>query len=192
MPTSKQLATTLCFLFLYCEESDYDDIGDDELIDNEEYALPKPEPLGGTMVQTRKPAVKTVATVPVMSIKQNSTSISPPPSPSLSAIHSHQFAYEKSRFEPPLDLDASALRNKLIDADAAKRRAMTRLAELERETETLKRRCAELEHRIHGEGLRTTASMMTDSLQSLGMSQRILSLAVPQIKYKGRSVLWKT
>ena len=134
-----------------------------EIVEGEEDLIPKPEPLGGSLFPPKKLRAATLTT-PVVDTAMRTTP-------------QRLFPHE---YKLPMDTDAVALRAKLIDADAAKRRAMTRLAELERETEHLKRRCAELERK----------STVGDTLHQLGFTQRFLSMAVPQLKAR-RRVLWK-
>ena len=55
-----------------------------------------------------------------------------------------------------MDLGASELRSKLIDADAARRRALVRLSQLEKETLRLQQRCEELERRSASSSSPTT------------------------------------
>ena len=164
--------------------SKVEDVNEEEAVEGEEDIIPKPEPLGGVLsprnVYYSRPKEPSFKHARQLDVRSRPASPSP-------------FSFEKQRYELPLDLDAKALRAKLIDADAAKRRAMTRLAELERETENLKIRCAELERKaVVAENVQSLSKMVADSLQSLGLTQRLLAIAVPQLKYRGRGVMWMT
>ena len=166
----------------------YEEESEEEFVEGEEELLPTPEPLGGALA----PPKRNLRAYEAPHFLHDS-------SMRVSRLAQASFPFDKQRYELPLDLDARSLRAKLIDADAAKRRAMTRLAELERETETLKRRCAELEgkvvadRKVASENIHSLGKLMTDSLQTLGLSQRLLvSIAMPQLKYRGRGVMWKT
>jgi hypothetical protein len=146
--------------FLFTDEKE-------EVFTTKEEELPKPEPLGGVApLQRRKSSF-----VPIRQQQQQQRLGERRPSLPTS--------FEKL----PLDVDAATLRAKLVDADAAKRRAMSRVAELERETANLQKRCAELEQK---------SMNMGDSLQQLSVTQRILSFVIPQLKARGRrGMLWK-
>jgi len=137
---------------------------EEEVVEGEEDLIPNPEPLGGSLSPPKKSRAAYFAAAAPMDTAMRTTP---------QRLFPHEYRL-------PLDTDAAALRSKLIDADAAKRRAMTRLAELERETENLKKRCAELE--------RKTA--VGDTLHQLGITQKFLSMAMPQLKAR-RRVLWK-
>ncbi|KAH9247034.1 hypothetical protein BASA81_015372 [Batrachochytrium salamandrivorans] len=64
------------------------------------------------------------------------------------------------------NLDAQALRAKLIDADAARRRAMTRVAQLEQETELLAKRCKELEKKAERQTANWFVQKLTKAVQA--------------------------
>jgi len=154
-----------------------DEDEDDFVVEGEEDLIPKPEPLGGLLPPPRqRAAVLATSTTSQNRLQESSRGSHAYASPNI------RFGHEKQEYKLPLDTDAAALRSKLIDADAAKRRAMARLAELERETENLRRRCAELERK----------SMVGESLHQLGFSQKFFSMAVPHLKAGRRGVMWKT
>lgn len=119
------LRTVSKVLLFHGDEAARQDEEDDEAL----FGIPKPEPLGRGLA----PPVRSKSPVLARSNKRKS-SIAPPPPPIVHIIPT----FDKN-------LDAAQLRTKLIDADAARRRAMTRVAQLERETETLTKRCEELE-----------------------------------------------
>jgi len=131
-------------------------------VEGEEDLIPQPEPLGGALAPSKKSRAAFMLVQPVEV-----------------SVGKSQGLFPHESYKLPLDTDAAALRTKLIDADAAKRRAMTRVAELERETETLKRRCAELEHK----------TVAGDALHQLGFAQKFLSMAIPQLKARRRGVM---
>jgi hypothetical protein len=168
-----------------------DDEGEQEYVEGEEDILPKPEPLGGSMAPPKKISKPSLFQMQSHNkiIENHSPTINVEDRSTATIIRSNSaqqilFAHEKAEVKvPPMDMDAVALRAKLIDADAAKRRALTRLAELERETENLKRRCAELEHK---------SSMAADGMQQLSVTQRLVSIVLPQLKARRRAVMWKT